>query len=51
LVSLLAPSMPHGARLGAARTILETGIRMREVVDTEERLAALEDQMASQQAR
>jgi hypothetical protein len=51
LVSLLAPSMPHGARLGAARTILETGIRMREVVDTEERLTTLEAQMALQQAQ
>jgi hypothetical protein len=48
LVSLLAPTNPHASRLGAARTILETGIRMREVVDMEERLAALEQQAASQ---
>jgi hypothetical protein len=49
LLALLAPTIPHAARLGAARTILETGIRMREVADTEERVAALEAQMASQQ--
>jgi hypothetical protein len=49
LLALLAPTIPHAARLGAARTILETGIRMREVADTEERLAALEAQLASQQ--
>jgi hypothetical protein len=51
LVSLLAPTIPHAVRLGSARAIIETGIRMREVVDTEERLAALEQQMALQQAR
>ena len=42
LLSLLAPSTPHPGRLGAARAILEIGIHMRELVDTEGRLAALE---------
>src|SRR5262249_43626426 len=50
LVPLLAPTIPHAVRLGSARAIIETGIRMREVVDTEERLATLEEQMALQQA-
>src|SRR5262249_38049680 len=51
LVMLLGPSIPHAVRLGAARATLELGIRMREVADTEERLAALEAQMASQPSR
>jgi hypothetical protein len=50
LVSLLGPTIPHAVRLGAARTTLEMGIRMREVADTEERLAALEAQLAAQHA-
>jgi len=51
LVSLMPPTIPHAVRLGAAKTTLETGIRLREVADTEERLAALEAQMASQPSR
>jgi hypothetical protein len=51
LLGLQASSVPHAVRLGAARSILEFSIRLREVTDTEERLAALEEQMASQQAR
>jgi hypothetical protein len=48
LLSLQATSIPHAVRLGAARSILELGVKLREVADTEERLAALEAQMASQ---
>jgi hypothetical protein len=47
LLSLQASSIPHAVRLGAARSILEIGIKMREVADLEERLVALEAQMAS----
>jgi hypothetical protein len=50
LLSLQATSIPHAVRLGAARSILELGVKLREVADTEERLAALEAQVASQQA-
>src|SRR5260370_30644149 len=46
LVSLLPSGNPHTARLGAARTILETGMRMHEVIDLEQRLAGLEAQLA-----
>jgi hypothetical protein len=49
LLSLQAISVPHAVRLGAARAIIELGVKLREVADTEERLAALEAQMASQQ--
>ena len=46
LLSLQQPSTSAATRLGAARTILEMGIKIREVADLEERLTALEQQMA-----
>jgi hypothetical protein len=51
LHGLQASSIPHAVRLGAARSILEFSIKLREVADTEERLAALEAQMAAQPSR
>ena len=50
LLSLLAAGSPPAVRLGAARAILDLSMRLREAADTEERLAALEAQLASQQA-
>ena len=47
-LALLGSSVPPATRLGAARTIYELGMKLREVTDTEERLKALEEQMASQ---
>ncbi len=47
LLSLQQPSTPYATRLGAARSILEIGIKMREVADMDERLTALEQQMAA----
>jgi hypothetical protein len=49
LLSLQQASIPHAVRLGAARSILEIGIKMREVADIEERIAALEQQAAMSQ--
>jgi hypothetical protein len=46
LLALQQPTIPHAVRLGAARSILEIGIKMREVADLEERLTALEQQTA-----
>jgi hypothetical protein len=46
LLALQQSSTPAATRLGAARTILEIGIKMREVADFAQRLAALEEQMA-----
>ena len=46
LMLLQQPSIPHAVRLGAAKAAIELGIKMREVADMEERLAALEQQMA-----
>jgi AcrR family transcriptional regulator len=45
LLSLQQPTSPPAVRLGAARSVLEIGIKMREIADVEERLAALEQQM------
>jgi hypothetical protein len=43
LLSLQQTTVPPAVRLGAARSILEIGIKMREVADLEERVAALEN--------
>jgi hypothetical protein len=48
LLSLQQTNVPHATRLGAARSILEIGIKMREVADLEERLKALEGRMATE---
>ena len=50
LLSLQATTVPHAVGLGAARAVLEIGTKLREVATLEERLAALEQQMASKQA-
>jgi hypothetical protein len=42
LLELLKSSTSDAVRLGAARAVLEIGIKVREVADLEERLAALE---------
>ena len=46
LLALQQASTPAAVRLGAARAVLEIGIKVREVADLEERLAALEQQFA-----
>ena len=45
LLSLLQSSIPHAVRLGAARSILEIGMRVREATDLEGRLQALETRL------
>jgi hypothetical protein len=45
LLSLQQPTSPPAVRLGAARSVLEIGIKMRELTDHEDRIAALEQQM------
>jgi hypothetical protein len=46
LLDLLKPPAPPAARLGAARSVLEIGVKLREVADLEERLTALEERTA-----
>ena len=42
LLSLMERSIPHAIRLGAARAVLELGMKLRELLEVEQRLAALE---------
>jgi AcrR family transcriptional regulator len=49
LAELLKPPTPATVRLGAARAVLESGLKVREVADFEPRLAALEQHMLDQQ--
>ncbi len=42
LRQLLAPETPPAVRLGACRAMLELGVKLRETVDHEQRLQALE---------
>src|SRR5262245_27802022 len=45
LLSLQGPSEPPAVRLGAARAILEIGVKLREAAELEARVAALEQQL------
>lgn len=46
LLSLQKDSTPAPSRLGAARAVLELGVRLRESAELEERIAALESRLA-----
>src|SRR5262249_26615659 len=46
LLTLQEPTVPAAVRLGAARAILELGIRLRESLELVERVAALEEQLS-----
>jgi hypothetical protein len=45
LLELQKAAAPPAVRLGAARSVLEIGIKLREAADLEERLSALEQQL------
>jgi hypothetical protein len=45
LRGLLADGIPPAVRLGAARSMLELTVKLREAVELEQRLAALEQQL------
>ena len=51
LLELQKPSAPPAVRLGAARSVLELGLKLREAADLEERLAALEESLAQTGSR
>jgi hypothetical protein len=44
LLSLQKESAPPAVRLGAARAVIELGVKVRELADLETRIAALEEQ-------
>jgi hypothetical protein len=47
LITLQAVSNPGAVRLGASRTVLELGLKLREAADLAVRIAALEAHMGS----
>ena len=47
LLDLQRPSVPPATRLGAAKATLELGMKVRETAELEQRLAALEEQVAA----
>ena len=46
LIELISAKTPPATRLGAARAIIELGARLREAIEMEERLLALEERLA-----
>lgn len=51
LLGLMERSIPHAVRLGAAKAILELGMKLRDLLEVEERLAALEKALTANNAR
>ncbi len=49
LTALLGEDAPPAVRLGAARSILDLGLKLREAEDLAERVAALEAQLAQEE--
>ncbi len=50
LLTLQKETTPAAVRLGAARAILEIGLKVRDAAELEERIAALEQRMSQQKA-
>ena len=48
LMELISPKSPPATRLGAARAIIELATKLREMVEMEERLQALEERLEAQ---
>lgn len=42
LLSLMERSIPHATRLGASRAVIELGLKLRDLLEVEQRLDALE---------
>jgi hypothetical protein len=51
LLALQDPSMPPAVRLGAARATLDFGMKIRQIVELEERLVAVETLLAERNGR
>jgi hypothetical protein len=47
LLDLQKPTAPPAVRLGAAKAVLELGMKVREMAELEQRLATLEEQAAA----
>ena len=51
LLALLKEGTPAAVRLGAAKAVLEFGVKLRELAELEERVADLEEQMTADGGR
>lgn len=51
LLELQKPGTPPATRLGAARAVLEIGLKIREIVELESRIVALEEQLDADEGR
>lgn len=50
LLTLMERSVPHATRLGAARAVLEIGVKLRDLIEVEQRLTALEQSINANSA-
>jgi hypothetical protein len=46
LLELMKPGVSPSTRLGAARVVLESGVKLREITELQERITALEERQA-----
>ncbi len=51
LLALMERTIPHATRLGAARSVLELGVKLRDLIEVEQRLAVLEEQVLADQPK
>ncbi len=50
LLALMDRVIPHATRLGAARSVLELGVKLRDLTEVEERLQTIEAQLAERES-
>ena len=51
LLGLMERSIPHNTRLGAARAVIELGMKLRDLLEVEQRLTALEKAVHANNSR
>ncbi len=51
LLGLMERSIPHSTRLGAARAVIELGLKLRDLLEVEQRLSALEKAVLTNNAK
>jgi uncharacterized protein len=51
LLALMQPTTPPAVRLGAAKAVIDTGVSLRAMADTEQRIVALEQRQEAAEQR
>ncbi len=51
LLGLMERTIPHSTRLGAARAVIELGLKLRDLLEVEQRLSALEKAVLTNNAK